>query len=253
MKKSVLAVVAILFAVSLTSCLNKYDDTDYVQDWTFMGTVTTGGTNPVFLLDQGYSVAPESTFPADTFAVGERYYLHYILGDTTNHPSNVFPVKVLSYAKAFIKAATELPKDSTDRWEDQPINLVKGWFSGTYCNLFFISFMGVGSPETFEFIRMKQSEKTAPTDTVPKLIFEVRHNVPDISAYYSYFRFISFDLSSLQTEFPNAVRYYIYVRWNEYRSGKVTEPLYYTPNLRFSGPSVDVKAHVSDGWRPTRL
>lgn len=226
--------VTALLMLAFSSCLNVNDGTDYVQDYVFMGTVTTGGVNPVFLLDEGYSVTPEAAMPADTFTVGERYYLHFILGDTTNHTPGIYPIKFYRYGKAEIKSMIELPKDSTDRWKDQPVSMANIWYSSHYCNFFFISFAGIGSPNTFELIRIKDNESTTPTDTVPKLYFELRHNVPGYSSAYSYFRFYSFDLSSLQTDFPNAVKFNIHLKWNDYTYGTQTYTRIYIPNWHFA-------------------
>lgn len=239
----------VLLTLLFSSCLNV-DESDYVQDYVFMGTVTTGGTNPVFLLDEGFSVTPETAMPADTFQVGERYYLHFVLGDTINHPANLYPIRFYRYGKTVIKDYVDLPQDSTDKWKDQPVDMANIWYSGHYCNLFFISFMGVGTPNTFELVRIMENENTTPTDTVPKLVFELRYNVPDYSTIYSYFRFYSFDLSNLQTDFPNAVRYEISLKWNDYRFGTQTYKRYYQPNLLFTAPSLMVKENKQTVFKP---
>jgi hypothetical protein len=230
MKKGFLVVATALLAFAFSSCLNLGDNTDYVQDYVFMGTVTTGGVNPVFLLDEGFSVTPEASMPADTFVVGERYYLHFILGDTTNHAPKLYPIKFYRYGKTDIKSLIVLPKDSTDKWKNQPVSMANIWYSSHYCNFFFVSFAGIGTPNTFELIRMKENENTTPTDTVPKLVFELRHNVPGYSSAYSYLRFYSFDLSSLQTDFPNAYKFNISVKWNDYVYGTQSYAKYYIPN-----------------------
>lgn len=232
-----------------SSCLNM-DDSPYVQDYVFMGTVTTGGASPVFQLDEGFSVTPETVMPADTFQVGERYYLHFILGDTVNHPANLYPIRFYRYGKTVVKDYLDLPQDSTDKWKDQPVDMANIWYSGHYCNLFFVSFMGVGTPNTFELVRMMENENTTPTDTVPKLVFELRHNAPEFSTFYSYFRFYSYDLSKLQTDFPNAVRFQISLKWNDYRYGTQTYTRYYTPNQIYVAPSLLIKENKQEAFRP---
>ena len=152
------SVLAMAFMVlALSSCMNFDDNTDYVQDYILMGTVTTGGVNPIFMLDDGIRVTPVTAMPADTFEVGERYYLHFVLGDTINHAANLYPIKFYRYGKSIIKNIAVLPKDSTDLWNDQPISMAKFSFSSHYCNFFFTSFVGVGTPETFEFVRVKEN------------------------------------------------------------------------------------------------
>lgn len=239
-----------LLAFALSSCM-KWDDAEYVQDWAFMGTVTTGGVNPVFAVDEGFSLTPVDAMPADTFTVGERYYLHFVLGDTTNHAPNLYPIKIYRYGKTVIKPMVELPKDSTDRWNDQPISLGQCWFSGIYCNIFFASFVGVGEPDTYELVRIKENENNTPTDTMPKLVFEFRHNVPNYNVGYSYLRPYSFDVSSLHADFPNAVRFHVTVRINEYRLGTQSLIRYYYPNRLYTAPSLFVTGNEKKGVTPT--
>jgi hypothetical protein len=250
MKKWLFLSATALLVLALSSCLKLDENNDYIQDYVSMGTVTTGGVNPVFMLDEGLYVKPVSAMPADTFVVGERYYLHFILGDTTNHPALTYPIKFYRYGLAAIKPFVVLPKDSTDRWKDQPVDMANIWYSGHYCNLFFVSFAGIGTPNTFELVRMKESENTTANDTVPKLVFELRHNVPDYSSSYSYFRYFSFDLSSLQTEFTHAVRYQISLKWNDYQSGTTTYTRYYTPDLLYSSAALYVKQNKRSDLTP---
>lgn len=226
---SVLATALLTFAFS--SCLNMDDGTSYVREYGLMGTVVSGGAHPVFHMEEGFSVTTTNVVPEDTFAVGERYYLHYILDDTTNHVANLYPIKLFQYGKTTTKPLAVLPKDSTDRWKNQPIGMSGIWYSGNYCNLVFNAYVGLGTPNTIELIRIMDDENTTPTDTAPKLYFELRDNVPNYSSYNSFYRFYSFDLSSLETDFPNAVKYNITLKWNEEGRGAMTYKQDYIPNL----------------------
>lgn len=230
MKKRISTWVMALMAVAFSSCLNLGDDTEYVRDWDCMATVTTGGVNPVFQKDEGTFLVPDAAMPADTFTVGERYYIHFIYGDTTNHAQGTYSVNLWGYAKTTNKALVVLPVDSTDRWENQPIHVTKIWYSGHYCNFLFSSFIGLSSPNTFELVRILDNESTTPTDTVPELFLELRHNVKNYSSSYFTYRFYSFDLSSLKTDFPLATKFHIQISWNEVDFGKKTYPDYYIPD-----------------------
>lgn len=237
MKKWISVLAIALLAFAFASCLNLGDDSDYVQDWMCMATVTTGGAHPIFQLDEGTFLAPENTMPADTFEVGERYFLHFILGDTLNHAANTYPVNFYRYGKTTVKNMIELPKDSADIWENQPISGLYAWFSGHYFNTFFISYAGSSTPNTYEFVRIMDDENTTPTDTVPKLYFELRHNVATYASSMSFYRFYSFDLDSLKTDFPNASKYTIQVKWKSVEYGIRSFSLNYTPELLPSSPN----------------
>lgn len=237
MKKWVSVLATALMAFAFTSCFNLGDGTDYIPEYWCMATVTAGGVNPVFQMDEGFYLTPESAQPADTFTVGERYYLYFAMGDTINHPANTFPINFYRYSKTTIKSLVVLPKDSADNWEDMPITVSDIWYSGHYCNIFFQSYSGVGTPNTFELIRFKENENTTPTDTIPKLLFELRHNVAANSYGALFYRFYSFDLNSLTTDFPNAVRFNIKISWSEIGKGTWTSTNDYIPNQTPSSAS----------------
>ncbi|MCX6309857.1 MAG: hypothetical protein NTY32_13890 [Bacteroidia bacterium] len=238
MKKGILALATAILAFAFTSCYDFNNDTSNIKEFISMATVTTGGVNPVFQIDNGPFLTLEKTVPADTFAVGERYYLYYILGDTVNHPVNSYPISMYQYGKTTIKNLLVLPKDSTDKWKDQPIRDLYAWYTGHYLNTFFTSFAGVSTPNTFELVRMKQEETSTATDTVPKLFFEIRHNVEVISSLNSFYRFYSFDLSSLTTEFPLATKFQINLSWNDANYGPWNKTRTYIPEQTFTGPSL---------------
>jgi len=235
MKKRNLILATVLLTFVFTSCLDLGDDDEYVQDWMCMVTVTTGGANPVFLMDEGTYLTSETSLPADTFTVGERYYLHFIMGDTINHPVNTYPVKIDQYGKTAIKDFVVLPKDSTDKWEDQPVMDLYAWCSGHYFNTFFVSYAGMTTPNTIELVRMKKKETATSTDTVPTLYFELRHNVKTFSTGAAFYRFYSFDLTSLKTEFPQAKRFALQISSNLVSFGEQSFLRTYTPDAAKTG------------------
>jgi hypothetical protein len=238
MKKRISILATALLAIALTSCMNLGDDTKVVRDYMCMVTVSTGGASPVFQMDEGPFLSSETTLPTDTFIVGERYFIDFIFGDTVNHADNTYPIRVASYGKTTIKSMIELPKDSTDRWGSKPIAYVYPSFSGHYFNAFFSSYAGISDPNSFEFIRMKVDEHTTPTDTVPSLFFQLRHNADYVSTALIYYRFYSFDLSSLTTDFPNAHKFKIKVSWDDANVGWTSITGNYTPDQHLSLPSL---------------
>ena len=227
-----------LMAIALSSCVNLGDDNNVVRDYMCMVTVTTGGVSPVFQLDEGSLLTSETTQPADTFVIGERYFIDFLLGDTINHGVGTYPIRLVGYGKTVIKNMIELPKDSTDKWGNKPITYLYPSFSGHYFNAFFASYAGISDPNTFEFIRMKVDEHTTPTDTVPNLFFQLRHNVEYVSTGYVFDRYYSFDLSGLSTEFPNARKFKIKVSWNDAYKGWLNSTGYYTPEQQLPLPNL---------------
>ncbi len=238
MKKWIFLLALALLPIAFTSCLNLDDGSKFVPEYWWMATVTTGGVNPVLQMDEGFFLTPDKAQPADTFSIGERYFLYFVMGDTINHPVNSFPIKLYKYNKVTIKALEVLPKDSIDRWGDLPIEFSNLSYSGHYCNFVFRSFQGNGTPNTFELIRIKGNENTTPTDTVPKLYFELRHNVAASGSSVLNYRYYSFDLSSLETDFPNAVRFNIIISWSEIGRGIWSSNNYYVPDLMATGASL---------------
>lgn len=253
MKKRISVLATALMAIALTSCLNFGDENNVVRDYMCTVTVTTGGASPVFQMDEGPFLTSETNMPADTFVIGERYFIDFLLGDTINHGVGIYPIRLVRYGKTVIKNMIELPKDSTDKWGDKPIGYLYPSFSGHYFNAFFESFAGISNPNTFEFIRMKVEEHTTPTDTVPNLFFELRHNVEFVSTGYIYYRFYSFDLSGLSTEFPNARRFKIKVSWDDANVGWTNSTGYYTPDLQLPLPSLLTVNQKTTDLEPVQL
>lgn len=251
MKKWISVLATALMAFALTSCFNLNDGTPNIPEWYCMATVTTGGVNPVFQMDEGFYLTPESAQPADTFTVGERYYLSFVMGDTINHPVNNYPVNLYRYGKTSIKTLLVLPKDSTDVWGNMPVIMYDFWYSGHYCNFFFKSFAGVGTTNTFELIRIKENENTTPTDTVPKLFFELRHNAAANAFGALDYRFYSFDLDSLATDFPNAVKFNIKISWSETGKGTLSSTNDYIPHQTLSSASLLLANRKKSEFSPT--
>lgn len=250
MKKRISVLATALMAFALSSCMNLGDDTEVVRDYLCMVTVSTGGATPVFQMDEGPFLTSVTTMPADSFVIGERYCIDFTLADTINHPVNTYPIRINRYGKTIIKNMIELPKDSVDKWGNKPIAYLYPSFSGHYFNAFFTSYAGISSPNTFEFIRMKVDEHTTPTDTVPNLYFHLRHNVEVVSTAMSYYRFYSFDVSSLSEEFPNATKFKIKISWEDANYGWINYTQYYIPDQQLAFPSLLTFNHETIDLEP---
>jgi hypothetical protein len=231
MKNLKILIVILFTGLTFSSCLDMGNDDDYTQYMICMGTVSTGGANPVFQMDEGYFLVPQASVPADTFTVGERYFLYYSLADTTNHALNSYPINLSSYSMVTIKNFQVLEKDSTDQWYDQPLpDFTWAWFSGQYFNTVFSTFVSTSTPNTYELVRVMEDESTVSTDTIPELYFELRHNVSTYTTVGVYYHYVSFDLSNLPAEFPNATKFVINISWNSYYYGELSFSDDYTPS-----------------------
>lgn len=231
-----LLVVFLLGIALLSSCVN-WDDQEPTKYRYNMVTVSQGGANPIFMLDDSIYLVPNSALPADTFVVGERYFIYYLLGDTMNHPINNYPIALSQYAKANIQNFRVYDANHNDVWFNQPIHDIgASWFTGRNWNLIFSSYLGLTSPNTYELVRNTFLEPRVPNDTVPVLHFELRHNVGSYSRSLIRDQFVCFDLEPLIQEFPHAKRFKLFLSWNSYVYGGVTyfENIY-TPNT----PSID--------------
>jgi hypothetical protein len=231
MKNLKILIVILLTGLTFSSCLDLGNDEDYTQYIISMATVSTGGANPEFQTDEGYYLVPQVSVPADTFSVGERYFLYYSMADTTDHALNTYPINLSSYSKVIIKNFQVLEIDSTDQWYDQPLpDFTWAWYSGQYFNTVFSTFVGTSTPNTYELVRIMENENNVSTDTVPELYFELRHNVSSYTSVGVYYHYVSFDLSSLPVEFPKATKFEINITWNSYYYGELSFSDDYIPN-----------------------
>lgn len=229
---------------SLTSCLNSDEDNNE-KDWLCAATVKTGGARPVFQMDEGLILTTSQNLAADSFKVGQRYFLQVCYGDTTNHPANTYPVVVKVYQPAVVKDYIVWAKDSADSWGNAPISNLYAWYSGHYFNTWFVSFASESKTSTFELIRDLNKTSATSTDTVPELFFSFRHNTSSYSTDMSFSRTISYNLNSLKTEYPNAKRFLITVVWKDIVRGTDDFTLTYYPDLMVQ--DFDAQASVLSG------
>ena len=229
MKKLSAFFLLVIILIGFSSCDKTYEHQN--QYYYGMVTVDTGGLTPVFRLDDSTYLSSNFYMPADTFEVGERYFLYYCLADTLNQPVNTHSIFVDFYQKAQIRSFNVLEVDSTDRWANAPIpDFSLAWFSGHYINLMYTTYLGTSLPNTFELIRNKKSERSLPDDTIAEIVLELRHNVYSISTIATRTYYTSLDLSSLKTAYPNVSTFNLLLRWNSASLGSKTRKLTYRPN-----------------------
>jgi hypothetical protein len=201
--KVVLAILCLLPVIFLSSCL-KDEDSDSANEYYAMATVYKGGDSVMFQMDDSAFLVPYNDLPADTFQVGERYFVYFSIGDTSDFPVySKYPILLQSYAKAFIRPVKLEPDESISK---QVLSVQYVWCSSTYYNIVFTTYKGTSSPETFELVRISDEETNSPTDTQPELVFELQHNVETVSVNTQAIHFYSFDVSSLESSFPNATK-----------------------------------------------
>jgi hypothetical protein len=223
--------VFVLTLVLLSSCinLNEEETTKYKYN---LVTVSQGGVNPKFLVDDSVYLVPNSAMPADSFQVGERYYIYYLLGDTLNHSINQYPISLHQFGKANVQNFKVYDENNDDIWYNSPISEIgSSWFTSNCWNIIFSSFLGVTTPNTYELVRNKFLESTEPTDTVPVLYFELRHNVSSYTLAATRDQLVCFDLDTLTQEYPQAKRFKMYLRWNLVNNGITYYESTYSPHV----------------------
>ncbi len=202
-----------LLAVTFTSCFDDEDEQS-VEYYLDVATVTTGGQTPAFATDEGFAYHCLTTENADSFAVGERYFLVYTCSDTTTRASSYFDIQLAEYQKVHIRSFSTLPKDSTDNLDSQPLrNIGWIWTSGSYLNTVFQNYKPLTTPSSFDLVRIKKSESNLSTDTVPTIYFKLLHHVDYLNTGYYTRQALSYDMSPLATEYPSAYKIKLNVSW----------------------------------------
>jgi len=234
MKKLTFALFLTILALTVSSCLNKDNDSDVTNIYEGMATVTSADEYPSFITDNGYKLDCSNEVSIDTgavFVVGERVFLSYAFGDTTTHAAKVYPIVLKSFGKVDVKSYVSLEKGATDIYENQTLySYTYFWTSGNYFNAVFYAFKPLSSTNSFELVRVKDNETCTAQDTLPTISLELRHNTSTVSDYYYYLQVYSFDLSTLVTEFPLAKRFKIDFSWKDLRNGSTSVDLTFDPH-----------------------
>jgi hypothetical protein len=230
MKKWIFTLPLALLMVTFSSCLGS--DVDDAAVNVSVGTVETGGSYPVFETDDGIKLVCETAMPADTFVAGERYFIYFAFGDTTDHAASTYAVDVQYYAPAALKDFAVWEEGTSDSWDSYPLYALRWlWISGNYMNTIFCNYVPLTTPNTYELIRVMGNEDNSADDTNPTIYFELRHNIELASSVAYDVQFYSFDLSPLVEDFPQATAFNINVSWTTSDETSSTDLVYtpYTP------------------------
>jgi len=202
MRNCFLAFPLMVLFLSLVSCVDTKEEPIYYD---VMATLTEAEGLPSFQTDNGYTLQCDTKLSTsiDSFKTGNRFYLRYSFGDTTNHAAMTYQIKLSKIWYVSVKNFVTVEKDSVDKYGNQPLEFIYSLgIGGKYLNATFNTFTAMSSKDGFELVRMKKNEPTYPQDTPPTIYFQLRHNVSSISTYTFNTRIASFDLSSLAAEYP---------------------------------------------------
>jgi len=188
--------------LSLVSCVDTKEEPNYYD---VMATLTESEGYPSFQTDNGFILQCDTKLSTsiDSFKTGNRFYLRYSFGDTTNHVAKTYQIKLAKIWYVTVKNFVTVEKDSVDKYGNQPIHFIYSLgMGGNYLNATFNTFTSMSNKDGFELVRMKKYETIYPQDTPPTIYLQLRHNVTSISNYSFNTRIASFDLSSLVAEYP---------------------------------------------------
>jgi hypothetical protein len=228
MKKWMLALPLAFLVFTFTSCFDDIDNESVIY-YLNMATVSTGGEYPVFSTDNGITYNSETKQNADSFAIGERYFLIYTCTDTSTSSLDYYNIQITDYQLVHVKAFSTLPEDSTDDLTSQTMMSVAWlWTGNDYLNAIFYPYKSLTLPNAYDLMRIESSESNLTTDTVPTIYFKLLHHVDLINANYYTRQAFSYDLSPLVTEFPAAYKFKIHVSWTA-SDANDSEDLVYVP------------------------
>jgi hypothetical protein len=220
MKKLILVFPLAFLIFSLTSCFNS-DDENYAVTYQTLATVTNAGNYPSFLTDDGYVLRTSNEVETDTttaLKVGERYFLLYVLGDTTStHGTKTYPIILKDLNKVNVWNYSSVEKNATDTIVNAGLRSVSFFGLGRdYLNIIFSTYKSTSSYDDVQLVRLKKKETDSPVDTMPTIYFELRHNVHSLN-FTDYNTLItSFNLKPLVADYQYAKRFNVNLKWNIY-------------------------------------
>jgi len=200
------------------SCLNDDEETP-VSYYETMAYVTSNINKPTFRTDFGTTLVNTMTITSDTdnvFNNGQRVFLRFTYGDTTNHAANSYPISIAEYAPVTVSSFKTLQPDSVNPYFDQALyHVYRFYISQNYFNTIFYTYQPLSSLNTCELVRILGSENNTEDATFPTLYFELRHNASAINYDYFKLRLFSYDLAPLIYEFSSADSIKIKLSWSE--------------------------------------
>ena len=242
MRNRFFALPLMVLLVSFVSCLDTKEEPIYYD---VMATLTEADGFPTFQTDNGYILQCDSKLSTsiDSFKTGNRFYMRYSFGDTTNHAPKIYPIKLSKIWYVTVKNFVTVEKDSLDKFGSQPLEFIYSLgIGGKYLNATFNTFTSMSNKDGFELVRIKKDEPTYPQDTPPTIYFQLRHTVASITTFAFNTRIASFDLSPLVTEYPLVNKININLKYQIY-------PYTTTDSCTFV---YEPKAVVSVGLSPKR-
>lgn len=209
--------MAVLFmTVSVTSCLNWDDEEElFFLAW---ASVASNDKAPTLNADNGMILHALNEANTDTtfYEVGDRVYVQFTLGDTTQANGKEYPVYITNYMKVLTKDFVTVASDTDTVYQDAFLSkLNSAILSGDYLNCILAVYASYASVNTVELVRYKQEESNLPTDTLPVIYLTLQHNTPAIDRMFAQVKALSFSLSPLLAEFPLAKTFTLRLSWKD--------------------------------------
>lgn len=216
MKRIFPLLAILLLATGVTSCL----DLDNEEEASFLSwaTVTSNEKAPTLNADNGVVLRVLNTTDTDTtfYEVGDRVYLQFTLGDTSQAHGREYPIYMTNYMSVKTKDIVTIANDTDDVYQSAPLSrLNSAILSGGYLNCIIHLFASYSTENTVELLRYKADETNLPTDTLPVILLTLKHNTPAIDRAYAQIRAYSFSLDTLFTEFPQANALKLRLSWTD--------------------------------------
>lgn len=230
MKKFLPLLSVLLMTAGATSCINWGDE----EELTFLtwGTVTSNDKAPTLKADNGIILEALNTADTDTtfYEVGDRVYLQFTLGDTTQANGTHYPIYLSNYMKVLTKPFVTVANDTDDVYLSKPFSkLNSAILSGGYLNCIVQTYTSYATLNSVELVRYKVEELNQPTDTLPVILMTLKHNTTMVDYNYVQLRALSFNLDSLVTEFPQAKTLKLRFSWSD-NNQLNSYDLLYTPD-----------------------
>lgn len=197
-----------------------------------MATATQSGFNPLFKLDDSSLVRPINDMPADSFIMGQRYFLFFANADTTGMSPAYKPIMLEYYRKASMYNMEVLHPDSLIGPDPKPIlNVQYVWISGRYINIVFETFRNVSDNPQYRLVRILGEEHNELTDLQPEFVFELRQQTELVHSSMRLAHYVSFDVGNLGSEYTHATKIKIKLKYKTSGGGFAIYEYSYKPNV----------------------
>lgn len=209
MKKLYVWLPFALVLLGLTSCLGEEDNLNGpYRSWV---TVFKNDAKLTLKTDRGLFLdVVRPLGDSSWYEVGDRANVLYTMVDVAHTSGNTYEVVMNEYNQAVVKPFVF---DSTATYRNKPLAYFSAaMVSENYLNVLVKTFDSNDPVNTLELVRYTAEERHLDTDSFPVIRVRLQHNVGTVKNTSSLQAFC-FDLTRLQTEFPNKKGYTLRFSW----------------------------------------